>query len=181
VTSNFTTSNVNRVRGEITTAVKNVAQPMTNAGYSSSQYAIVRPGLPVADPNGSGLSATRRAGTRGVDRRLRVLEQRRELRESTMLPTIAQTVFSRPALRACRDVKDDRAGLGLQRAAGCARNTVGLLEEKGLSNWKAAGAGRQNRVGSTRSAPVSARSSAKYQIQEDIHPNTGASLRCATA
>ena len=50
VTKNFSSSNVATVKSAIAGAIKNVAQAMTNAGYSSSQYSIRRAELPLADP-----------------------------------------------------------------------------------------------------------------------------------
>ena len=81
VTDNFTRRNVASVKAQIVGAIQNVATAMKNAGYSSSQYTIAGPGLPVADPQRIGIPLLAERLHAPDRRRLRLLEQGRELRQ----------------------------------------------------------------------------------------------------
>jgi hypothetical protein len=168
VTSNFTSSNVTKVRGEITTAIKNVAQAMTNAGYSSSLYSILVQDYPSPIPLGSGFrygqSGYARQSTGGCG----FWNADANYANEKMLPTIDGAVFSAASATGLSNVKTMELGSAFNGRRLCEKG-VGLLEEVGLTSWKQAGAVDKTewineiRTISTVFGP--------YEIQESIHPN----------
>src|ERR1700684_2821137 len=68
VTSNFSSGNVSKIKGEIEGAIKNIATAMTNAGYSSSQYTILVQDYPSPIPNGSEFRYTQSGYSRQTTR-----------------------------------------------------------------------------------------------------------------
>jgi hypothetical protein len=168
VTSNFTSSNVSRVKGEITTALKNVAQAMTSAGYSSSQYAIVVQDYPSPIPLGSGFRYPQTGYTRQEVAGCGFWNNDANYANEKMLPTIDSTVFGAATATGLTNVKTMELGSAFNGRRLCEKG-VGLLEEEGLSSWKGAGA-----VDKTEWINMIRTITAifpPYQIQEDIHPN----------
>src|SRR6202453_3989448 len=93
VTNNFTSSNVNKVKGEIETAIKNVATAMTNAGYTSSQYTILVQNYPSPIPNGSEFRYTQSGYSRQFTGGCGFWDKDGNYANATMLPTIDSTVL----------------------------------------------------------------------------------------
>lgn len=168
VTSNFTSSNVNKVKGEITTAITNVAQAMTNAGYNSSQYTILVQDYPSPIPNGSGFRYSQSGYTRQSTGGCGFWNNDANYANSTMLPTIDNAVFGAASASGLSNVKT----LDLISAFNGRRlceSTVGLLEEKGLTSWTQAGAvDKTEWVNQVRTVSTLF---GEYELQEDIHPN----------
>jgi hypothetical protein len=168
VTSNFTSSNVTRVKGEITTAIKNVAQAMTNAGYNSSQYTIVVQDYPSPIPLGSGFRYGQSGYTRQTVGGCGFWNADANYANEKMLPTIDGAVFGAAAAAGLTNVRTMELGSAFNGRRLCEKG-VGLLEEVGLTSWKQAGAVDKTewinevRTASTIFGP--------YEIQEDIHPN----------
>jgi hypothetical protein len=168
VTSNFTASNVARVKGEITAAVRNVAQAMTGAGYSSSQYAIVVQGYPSPIPNGSGFRYSQSGFTRQNTGGCGFWNNDANYANATMLPTINSTVFAAAAAAGLSNVKTMDLGAAFNGRRLCEQG-VGLLEEQGLSSWRSAGAvDKSEWINQIRTVSAIF---PPYQVQEDIHPN----------
>jgi hypothetical protein len=168
VTSNFTSSNVTRVKGEITTAIKNVAQAMTNAGYSSSQYTILVQDYPSPIPLGSGFRYSQSGYTRQSTGGCGFWNADANYANEKMLPTIDSAVFAAAAAAGLGNVKTMELSSAFNGRRLCEKG-VGLLEEVGLSSWKQAGAVDKTewineiRTISTVFGP--------YEVQESIHPN----------
>ena len=173
VTNNFTTANVNKVKGEITTAIKNVATAMTNAGYTSSQYTILVQNYPSPIPNGSEFRYTQSGYSRQTTGGCGFWNTDANYANATMLPTIDSTVLGAAAAAGLSNVKTMELGSAFNSHRLCDKG-VGLLEEEGLSNWKSTGAVdksewfNQIRTLETLIGP--------YELQEDIHPNYWAQL-----
>jgi hypothetical protein len=168
VTSNFTSGNVSRVKGEVVTAIKNVAQAMTNAGYASSQYAIVVQDYPSPIPNGSGFRYSQSGYTRQSTGGCGFWNNDANYANATMLPTIDSTVLSAAAASGLSNVKTIELASAFNGRRLC-ENTVGLLEEKGLAGWTSAGAvDRTEWINQVRTVSTIF---GEYQVQEDIHPN----------
>jgi hypothetical protein len=173
VTNNFTSANVTKVKGEITTAIKNVATAMTNAGYSSSQYTILVQNYPSPIPNGSEFRYTQSGYSRQTTGGCGFWNKDANYANATMLPTIDNAVLGAASAAALPNVKTMELSSAFNARRLC-DNTVGLLEEKGLSSWKSAGAVdktewfNQIRTLETLFGP--------YELQEDIHPNYWAQL-----
>jgi hypothetical protein len=168
VTSNFTASNVSRVKGEVTTAIRNVAQAMTNAGYSASQYSIVVQDYPSPIPLGSGFRYSQSGYTRQSTGGCGFWNNDANYANEKMLPTIDSTVLGAASAAGLSNVKTLELGSAFNGRRLCEKG-VGLLEEEGLSSWRGAGAVdksewiNQIRTVSTIFGP--------YEVQESIHPN----------
>jgi hypothetical protein len=168
VTSNFTASNVSRVKGEVTTAIKNVAQAMTNAGYNASQYSIVVQDYPSPIPLGSGFRYSQSGYTRQSTGGCGFWNNDANYANEKMLPTIDSTVLGAASAAGLSNVRTLELGSAFNGRRLCEKG-VGLLEEEGLSSWRGAGAVdksewiNQIRTVSTIFGP--------YEVQESIHPN----------
>ncbi len=173
VTNNFTAGNASRIQGEITTAIKNVATAMTNAGYSSSQYTILVQDYPSPIPNGSEFRYTQSGYSRQTTGGCGFWNNDANYANSTMLPTIDNTVLAAASASGLSNVKTMELSSAFNARRLC-DNTVGLIEKEGLSSWKSAGAVdktewfNQIRTLETIFGP--------YELQEDIHPNYWAQL-----
>jgi hypothetical protein len=173
VTKNFTSSNVSAVKSAITGAINNVAQAMTNAGYSSSQYSILVQNYPSPIPSASGFRYSQSGYTRQSVGGCGFWNKDANYANSTMLPTIDGTVTAAAAATGLSNVKTMELSGAFNGRRLCEKG-VGLLEEEGLSNWKAAEAPNKSewfsqvRTLTTLFGP--------YELQEDLHPNYWAQL-----
>ena len=142
---------------------------MTNAGYSDSQYTIMAHTYWSPVPSGAGNRYSRErlhppdVGGCGMWNR------DADYANNTDRPGVQQLGHAtRPPRRGLTNIKvlDLQSSLNGRRLC---ENTVGLLEEKGVTSWTAAGAVdktewvNQLRVASTVFGP--------YQIQESVHAN----------
>jgi hypothetical protein len=173
VTNNFSSSNVSKVKGEIEGAIKNIATAMTNAGYSSSQYTILVQDYPSPIPNGSEFRYSQSGYTRQTTGGCGLWNKDANYANATMLPTIDSTVFGAASGVGLSNVKTMELGSAFNSHRLCDKG-VGLLEEEGLSSWKAAEAVNKsewfNQIRTvTGLFPP-------YELQEDIHPNYWAQL-----
>jgi hypothetical protein len=173
VTNNFTTANVNKVKGEITTAIKNVATAMTNAGYSNSQYTILVQNYPSPIPNGSEFRYTQSGYSRQTTGGCGFWNKDANYANATMLPTIDSTVTGAASAAGLSNVKTMELSGAFNARRLCDKG-VGLLEEEGLSNWKASGAvDKSEWFNQIRTLEAIF---GPYELQEDIHPNYWAQL-----
>jgi hypothetical protein len=173
VTNNFTTSNVNKVKGEITTAIQNVATAMTNAGYTSSQYTILVQDYPSPIPMGSEFRYTQSGYSRQTTGGCGFWNTDANYANEHMLPTINGAVLGAASAAGLSNVKTMELGSAFNAHRLCDKG-VGLLEEEGLSNWKAAEAVNKsewfNQIRTLEAI------FGPYELQEDIHPNYWAQL-----
>jgi hypothetical protein len=173
VTSNFTPSNVAAQRAAIKGAIQNIATAMSNAGYSSSQYTIVVQDYPSPIPNGSGFRYPQSGFTRQTVGGCGFWNEDANHANSEMLPTIDGAVFGAAGEAGLSNVKTmDLAGAFNGRRL--CENTVGLLEEKGLSSWTSPGAvDKTEWINQIRTVTAIL---PPYEIQEYLHPNYWAQL-----
>jgi hypothetical protein len=173
VTNNFTSGNVSKIKGEIETAIKNIATAMTNAGYTSSQYTILVQNYPSPIPNGSEFRYTQSGYSRQTTGGCGFWNKDANYANATMLPTIDSTVLGAASGVGLSNVKTMELSSAFNSHRLCDKG-VGLLEEEGLENWKAAEAVNKSewfnqiRTLETIFGP--------YELQEDIHPNYWAQL-----
>jgi hypothetical protein len=173
VTNNFTAANVTKVKGEITTAIKNVATAMTNAGYSSSQYTILVQNYPSPIPNGSEFRYTQSGYSRQTTGGCGFWNKDANYANATMLPTIDNAVLGAAAAAGLSNVKTMELSSAFNARRLCDKG-VGLLEEEGLSTWKSAGAvDKSEWFNQIRTLEAIF---GPYELQEDIHPNYWAQL-----
>jgi hypothetical protein len=168
VTANFTTANVNAQTAAIKGGILNIRQAMANAGYADSSYAIVVQDYESPLPPGSGIRYSESGFSRQDTGGCGFWNNDANWANSTALPTINTAVRNAAAQTGLSNVKL----LELQSTFNGHRlceNTVGLLEEKGLTSWTQAGAVdksewvNQIRTVSTVFGP--------YYVQESFHPN----------
>ncbi len=115
VTRNFSSSNVASVKSAITGAIDNVAQAMTNAGYSSSQYSILVQNYPSPIPSSSGFRYSQSGYTRQSTGGCGFWNKDANYANSTMLPTIDSTVVAAATATGLCERQDDGTVLGIQR------------------------------------------------------------------
>ncbi len=168
VTTNFTSSNITNQTNAIRGSIQNIATAMTNAGYSSSQYAIVVQDYEAPIPTSSGFRYGETGYTRQNTGGCGFWNADANWAVNTALPTINNAVKNAANTSGLSNVKI----MELQNTFNGRRlceNTVGLLEEKGIANWTVSGAVdntewiEQIRTVSTVFGD--------YFVQESLHPN----------
>jgi hypothetical protein len=168
VTANFTSANVAAQTTAIKNGILNIRQAMLNAGYADSAYKIVVQDYESPVPNGSGFRYSESGYTRQDTGGCGFWNNDANWANATALPTINNAVKNAATATGLSNIKI----LELQSAFNGRRlceNTVGLLEEKGLTSWTQSGAVdntewvNQIRTVSTVFGP--------YQVQESLHPN----------
>ncbi|MGH2865247.1 MAG: hypothetical protein ACRDJX_08365 [Solirubrobacteraceae bacterium] len=168
VTNNFTASNVSKVKGEIETSIRNVSTAMSNAGYSSSQYTILMQDYPSPIPNGSEFRYKQSGYSRQTTGGCGLWNKDANYANATMLPTIDGTLFSAAEATGLSNVKYLQLASAFNGRRLCEKG-VGLLEEEGLSSWKAAEAVNKSEwINQIRTITALF---PPYELQEDIHPN----------
>jgi hypothetical protein len=173
VTNNFSSGNVATQKAAIAGAIKNAAQAMTNAGYSSSQYTIVVQDYPSPIPNGSGFRYSQSGYTRQSVGGCGFWNTDANYANSTMLPTIDSTVLGAAAAAGLPNVKTMDLSGAFNGHRLCEKG-VGLLEEEGLPSWQSAEAVNKSEwINQIRTVSAIF---PPYQIQEDLHPNYWAQL-----
>ena len=173
VTNNFKSSNVAAVKTAIEGALKNVAQAMANAGYSSSQYSIVVQDYPSPIPNGSEFRYSQSGYTRQDTGGCGFWNKDANYANSTMLPTIDSTVLGAAEGAGLSNVKTMQLSSAFNGHRLCEKG-VGLLEEEGLSSWTSAEAVNKSEwINQIRTITAIF---PPYEIQEDLHPNYWAQL-----
>jgi hypothetical protein len=168
ISSRFTSSNISAKTTAIKNALLNVRQAMTNAGYSTSQYTIVAHTYWSPIPSGAGNRYPQSGYTRQTVGGCGMWNRDADYANNTIVPAFNNSVKNAVAQSGITNIKvlDLQSALVGRRLC---ENTVGLLEEKGVSSWTAAGAVdktewvNQLRTSSTIFGP--------YQIQESVHAN----------
>ncbi|HEY4896156.1 MAG TPA: hypothetical protein VII01_08700 [Solirubrobacteraceae bacterium] len=173
VTNNFTSGNVATQKTAIKNAILNVAQAMTNAGYSSGQYSIVVQDYPSPIPSSTGFRYSQSGYTRQSTGGCGFWNRDADYANSTMLPTIDSTVLGAAAATGLANVKTMDLVSAFNGRRLCEKG-VGLLEEEGLSSWTNSGAvDKTEWVNQIRTVSAIF---PPYEIQEDLHPNYWAQL-----
>lgn len=169
VTANFTSSNIATQTAAIKSAVLNIAQAMTNAGYSSTQFTILIQDYPSPIPNGSGFRYSQSGYTRQSTGGCGFWNADANWANSTALPDINNSLKNAAAQTGLANLKYLELSSAMNGRRLC-ENTVGLLEEKGLTSWTQVGAADKTEwINQVRTSSTCCGS--PYQLQEDIHPN----------
>lgn len=168
VKSNFTSSYVAAQTSAIAGALGNVHQAMANAGYADSDYTIIAQTYWDPIPYGSQFRYSQSGYTRQNVGGCGFWNKDADWANNTAFPTINAAVRNGAAQSGLSNIKVvDLAGITTGHRL--CENTVGMLEEVGLSSWSQPGAAdktewvNQVRTVTTINAP--------YQLQEDIHTN----------
>jgi hypothetical protein len=168
VTSNFTSSNIAAQTSAIASALRNIHQAMANDGYADSSYTIEVQNYPSPIPNSSGFRYSQSGYTRQDTGGCGFWNTDANWANNYALPTINGAVANAVTQSGLGNV----ATLNISSAFNGRRlceNTVGLLEEKGLSSWTNPGA--QNVTEWVNQIRTVSTIDSDYYIQESLHPN----------
>jgi hypothetical protein len=168
VTANFTSGNVATQTTAIKNAILNVRTAMTNAGYRDADYRIAVQDYESPIPAGSGFRYGESGYTRQNTGGCGFWNADADWANGTALPTISRAVHDAATATGLTNVVHVYLGGAFNGRRLC-ENTVGLLEEKGLANWRASGAVDQTEwVEQIRTVSTVG---SDYYIQESLHPN----------
>ena len=168
VTGHFSSTNVATQTSKIAQALRNVHQAMANDGYADTDYKIVVQNYPSPLPSSSGFRYSQSGYTRQSTGGCGFWNADADWAGSTALPTISAAVRNAVAQSGVANA----VNLDLSSAFNGRRlceNTVGLLEEQGLSSWTDSGAvDRTEWINQIRTVSTAG---SDYYIQESLHPN----------
>jgi hypothetical protein len=181
VTANFTSSNITAQTTAIKNGLLNLRTAMRNAGYADGSWSLIVQDYMSPLPTSSGMRYSQSGYTRQNTGGCGFWDNDANWANATALPTINNAVKNAASQAAITNTKI----LELQSAFNGRRlceNTVGLLEEKGLTYWTDAGAvDKTEWINQIRT--VSTCCGSNYYIQESLHPNywgQGALANCLT-
>ena len=166
MTSRFTAARQATETTNVKNALLRVAQAMTTAGYSSSQYKIIGQTYWSPIPRGSGFRYPESGWTRQSIGGCGVWNRDADWANDTVVPALANTMINAVAASGLPNTKilDLRSALNGRRLC---ENTVGLLEEKGVASWTSPGAvDKTEWVEQVRTVTAIF---PPYQLQEDAH------------
>jgi hypothetical protein len=173
VTSNFTTTNVKTQTTAIKGAFQNVATAMKEAGYATTQYAVLAQDYPSPIPNGSEFRYPQKGYTRQEVGGCGFWNEDANYANSTMLPTIDSSVFKGAEEAGLSNLKEMQISGAFNSRRLCDKG-IGLLEEEGLKSWKEAEA--VNKTEWFNQVRTVTALFPPYELQEDLHPNYWAQL-----
>ena len=169
VRSNFTSTAVTNNRNKIAIGFVNVRQAMRNAGYADGSWTLVVQTYPSPIPNGSAFRYSQSGYTRQSTGGCGFWNADADWANGTALPTINNTVRAAIGQSGLTNVRVLDLASAFNGRRLC-ENTVGLLEERGLSSWSQSGAVNQTEwVNQIRT--VSTATNPDYYLQESLHPN----------
>lgn len=169
VTSEMASSNVSAVKAKIAAAYANIRTAMRNAGYADSSWTLLVQNYPSPIPDSTGFRYSQSGYTRQSTGGCGFWNADANYANSTLLPTINNTVTGAASASGLSNVKLLNLSSAFNGRRLC-ENTVGLLEEKGLTSWTQSGAvDKTEWINQIRT--VSTAGSSPYYIQESLHPN----------
>jgi hypothetical protein len=168
VSSKFTASNQSLITSQDAGAFRNIHQAMVNAGYSDSQWKLLVQTYASPIPPGSLFRYSQSGYTRQTTGGCGLWNKDADWANNTAVVAMNNSAKNGAAASGVANIGVlDFSKLLVGRRL--CENTVGLLEEKGLTSWTQAGAAdktewvSQIRTSSTIFGP--------YQLQEDLHPS----------
>jgi hypothetical protein len=168
VEANFTSGNIATQTSAIAGALDNIAQAMSNAGYSSSQYTILVQDYPSPLPNGAGFRYSQSGYTRQSTGGCGFWNADADWANSTALPDIDNSVWNAATQTGLSNVVRMELSSTFNGHRLC-ENTVGLLEEEGLTYWTDPGAvDRTEWINQIRTVSTIG---SDYYVQESLHPD----------
>jgi hypothetical protein len=168
VTSNFTSSNVTAQTTAIRNAILNIHTAMANAGYSNSQYTIVMQDYMSPIPGGAAFRYSQSGYTRQSTGGCGFWNADADWANNSAMPTINNSLFNAASQAGLSNLVTMQVSSAFNARRLC-ENTVGLLEEKGLTYWTDAGAvDKTEWINQIRTVSTA---TTDYYIQESLHPN----------
>jgi hypothetical protein len=168
IASRFTSSNIAAKTAAIRDALLRVRQAMLNAGYADSQWTMMLHTYWSPIPNGAQNRYPETGYSRQTIGGCGMWNRDADWANSTVVPTFNSSVRNAAAQTGLGNIKILDLSQALYGRRLC-ENTVGLLEEVGVSSWTSRKAVdktewvNQLRTSSTIGGP--------YQIQESVHAN----------
>jgi hypothetical protein len=167
VTNNMSTSAVNSRRAEIAGAFQNIRTAMRNAGYADNAWTLLVSNYMSPIPTSSGFRYSESGYTRQSTGGCGFWNADADYANNTLLPKINQTIGEAITNSGLTNTKTLNLATAFNGRRLC-ENTVGLLEEKGLSSWTNTGAvDKTEWINTIRTATATG----NYYIQESLHPN----------
>jgi len=168
VTNAMSSSNVATVKAHIATALQNVRQAMRNAGYADNSWTLMVQNYPSPIPSSTGFRYSQSGYTRQSTGGCGFWNADADYANATLLPTINNTVFGAITASGLTNVKTLNLASAFNGRRLC-ENTVGLLEEQGLTSWTQSGAvDKTEWINQIRTVSTA---NSDYYIQESLHPN----------
>lgn len=167
VLANFSPDNLTKVTTAIAKALLNLAQAMTNAGYSDN-YTLLVQIAPSPLPAGAGFRYGEAGYTRQSVGGCGFWNADSDWANATVMPLINGTIRGAVAQSGLSNVQIMDLSAALVGRRLC-ENTVGLLEEQGLGSWREAGAvDKTEWVNEIRTLSTL---DSDFYLQESFHPN----------
>jgi hypothetical protein len=168
VTANFTSSNISAQTAAIKGALLNVRQAMANAGYADSAYTLLVQDYMSPIPLGTAFRYSQSGYTRQSTGGCGFWNADANWANNSALPTINNSVKNAAAQTGLSNIKILELSSAFNGRRLC-ENTVGLLEEEGLSSWQSPGAvDKTEWINQIRTVSTA---TTDYYIQESLHPN----------
>jgi hypothetical protein len=169
VTANFTSANISAQTANIKNGLLNLRTAMRNAGYADGSWSLVVQTYESPLPGGAGIRYGESGYTRQNTGGCGFWNSDADWANNSALPTINNAVKNAASQAGIASTKVLDLSTAFNGRRLC-ENTVGLLEEKGLTYWYQAGASDQTEwVNQIRT--VSTCCGSNYYIQESFHPN----------
>jgi hypothetical protein len=173
VTSNFTAGNVAAQTTAIVNAIQNIRSAMFTAGYPDSAYTILVQDYESPIPPGAVFRYPQFGFTRQSVGGCGFWDADADWANATALQTMNNAVRTAAALTHLTNVKVLELASAFNGRRLC-ENTVGLLEEKGLTDWGVRGAVDTTEwINQIRTVTTAL---GDYYVQESLHPNYWAQL-----
>lgn len=168
VTANFTSTNITNQTTAIRNGLLNLRTAMRNAGYADGSWSIVVQNYMSPLPNGSGIRYSESGYSRQNTGGCGFWNADADWANSYALPTINTAVSNAATQAGIANTKKLNLSSAFTGRRLC-ESTVGLLEEKGLTNWTQAGASDKTEwINQIRTVSTCC---GNYYIQESFHPN----------
>jgi hypothetical protein len=169
VTANFTSSNITTQTANIKNALLNLRTAMRNAGYADGSWSIVVQNYMSPLSSAANYRYSESGYTRQNTGGCGFWNADADWANGTALPTINTAVSNAATQAGIANTKKLNLATAFNGRRLC-ENTVGLLEEKGLTYWYQSGASDKTEwINQIRT--VSTCCGSNYYIQESIHPN----------
>jgi hypothetical protein len=167
VVANFTAANVAAQTAAIKAAILNISQAMGNAGYADGSYTILVQDAEAAIPKGSDFRYAQSGVTRQSTGGCGFWNADADWANTTALAMIDGAIQTAAAQTGLANVKWLELSKAFNGRQLCSKS-VGLLEEKGLADWRAAGAADNTEwIDQIRIVTIGT----PFFQQESLHPN----------
>jgi hypothetical protein len=168
IASRFTSSNITAKTAAIKQAFLNVRQAMANAGYADSAWTMMVHTYWSPIPNGSANRYPETGYSRQTIGGCGMWNRDADWANNTVVPTFNNSVRNAASQTGLSNIKILDLTQSLYGRRLC-ENTVGLLEEQGISSWTATKAvDKTEWVNQLRTTSTFG---SDYQIQESVHAN----------